>query len=776
MGTESTVSFCRVTGSKERLGSSLLSSREELPNSLREGLIEQYDFDPLLSPPQQEALGQGVAEKNGKDFLVCSPTNSGKTLIAIFRIFSAALSGGLRSVYVVPLKALAEEKFAEFSALAESIRSKDGREIKISITTGDYQLTRDFLGSPPPEAGEIVICTPERIEVMLRNPDNLEWARAVGTYVLDEFHLLGDRRRGRTMELLISRILASCPWSSLLALSATIGGIERIQKWMTHTGRSLEVIESNYRFPPLEQKIVKVADKDAFIESRARVILEDSERSLLVFVATKAGTRKLAEYLGEKLEMREAVDFFNAGVSLSERKTKADRFRRGQHRILVTTTSLKMGVNFPVTDVIVRDQVLRGKSGSIRLSYGDLLQMMGRAGRGEIAGQAVVLCNKEEEADRLAGLFSAGEVEDLEPQLVPRKPDWKRPGKNAENGEIDPMNGLVLTEVALQKQTDLVSIESFLRHTYSAHEGTVRIGDISRNLGFLHRAKLIFPVENAKDLWEATKLGRTVVRCGLSPESGAMLAGLLRALINLSEKERENSGKSGNYLQRLTDLDFLFLAVAAFESRDHWIRVSGDEEVEDIRGYLEGLPMEGKPMLNRWRSAESDEFPTRRLLSTLKVSCELDDPKQAELTFYRIMKTAVLLHRHANGERLDALANEYSTGRSQIYEGDLESGLKFTVTWVLSCLSQICDPKKCYQLKPLKFRILDLLEDLSFGSNLGKLLQVKGVGRRTIEHLILQGVDQLDALKGLDEPALIRMGIQRKQATAILADTRRRSR
>lgn len=774
-GVESTTTFSRKTGSTERQGVRHLSDRGELPEALREALIVQYGFDPLLSPPQEEALDQGVAEKNGKDFLVCAPTNSGKTLIAIFRIFSAALSGGLRSVYVVPLKALAEEKYAEFTALADLIRSKDGREIKISITTGDYQLTRDFLGSPPPEAGEIVICTPERMEVMLRNPDNLEWARAVGTYVLDEFHLLGDRKRGKTMELLVSRILASCPWSSILSLSATIGGLDRIERWMTHTGRKLQVIESSYRFPQLYQKIAVTRDKDEFIDEYAQEVLTDPSRSLLVFVATKAATRNLAESLAQSFGEPGLVDFFNAGVSMADRKTKAERFRNNQHRILVTTTSLKMGVNFPVTDVIIRDQMLHGPSGSARLSYGDVLQMMGRAGRGNIAGRSVILCGKDEEAEHYVKLFSSDQIDEIEPQLVPVIPDWRR-SKLQSGNEVDPMNGLVLTQVALEKETNVSAIESFLRHTYSAYEGTVKTGEIRQALSFLHRAKLVFPTENAKDRWEATKLGRTIVRSGLSPESGAMLAGLLRALINLSEKEREASGKSGNYLRRLTDLDFLFLAVAAYESRDRWLRSPTQDDTEVLGSYLEGLPLEEKPMLYRWRSEESANFPTRRLLSTLKVPHETETPGDAEAAFYRIMRTAILLHRHANGERLDRLAEDYTRGRSQIFEGDLESGLKFTVTWVLSCLSQICDPKKCYQLEPLKFSILDLLEDLSFGSTLGKLLQVKGIGRSTIERLIQQGVNRLDSLTGLDEEALADLGVGRKQRVALLSEVRRRSR
>ena len=769
------VMFSRTTGAQERGGTRSLSECGELPHELREALLDLYGFDPILSPPQEEALKNGVAEKNGKDFLVCAPTNSGKTLIAIFRIFSSALNGGLRSVYVVPLKALAEEKLVEFTKLAQLIQSKGGKSIKISITTGDYQLTRDFLGSPPPDAGEIVICTPERLEVMLRNPDNLEWARAIGTYVLDEFHLLGDRRRGKTMELLVSRLLSSCPWSSILSLSATIGGRERIQKWLTHGGRTLNLIESEYRFPQLVQEIVVTSDKDGFIEGYAREVAGDPERALLVFVANKAATRKLAETLGEGLGIPGLVDFFNAGIPSASRKQKAERFRNNDQRILVTTTSLKMGVNFPVTDVIIRDQTLHGGEGSTRLSYADVQQMMGRAGRGSIPGRGILVCGTEDEAGRYESLFQADQVEELRPQLVPKAIGWRRP-KGQTDQETDPMNSVVLTEIALRKETNLSEIKDFLAHTYSAQEGNVNLGEIHDQLAFLHRSKLIFPVENATDRWEATKLGRTVARTGLSPESGAMLAGLLRALINLSEKEREESGKSGNYLRKLSNLDFLFLAVSAFECRDHWLPSPDGDGIEKTREYVESLAADEKPMLNRWRSEDSKDFPTRRLLSTLKVPHEVDEQRSAEKAFYRIMRVATLLHRHANGESLSILAQDFSRGRSLLSEGDLESGLKFSTTWVLSCLTQICDPKKCYNLNALKMKLIDLLEDLSLGSQLGKLLLIKGVGRRTVEHLISAGIETIEGLADQSEDDLIQRGVQPKQAASITRHVRRRSR
>lgn len=766
--------FSRSVGARSRQGESRLSEREELPSLLRKTLVEQYGFDPVLSPPQEEALMKGVAEKGGVDYLVSAPTNSGKTLIAIFRIFTAALNGGQRSVFVVPLKALAEEKLIEFSEIATRIKTEGGPEIKISITTGDYRLTEDFLGSPPPESGEIVICTPERLEVMLRNPENQDWARAVGTYVLDEFHLLGDRTRGKAMELLVTRILAFCPWSCILSLSATIGGIDQISTWLTHSGRSLELIQSDYRFPRLDQAVIQVVDTEEFILESAGEVAGDPSRSLLVFVGTKDGTRSLAEKIRVRVGESIRVGFFHAGIPALDRKAKALELRQGSCRIMVTTTSLKMGVNFPVTDVIIRDQWLRGRTGTSRLSYGDILQMMGRAGRGELPGRATLLCRTEEESQHYSDLFEKDEVEGLKPQLVKEKPSWRQ--TREVRGEVDPLNGVVLTEVARQKETRLSLIDDFLKHTYSASAGAIATGDLKPNISFLQRSKLIYPVESAENQWGATKLGRTIVYSGLSPESGAMLAGLLRALINLAEKERETTGLSTDYLRKLTNLDFLFLAVASFEARDGWLSIPTENEIEHIQEYLEALPLEEKPLMNRWRSENSVKHPTRRLLTSLKIPFEAEVPKSAELEFNRVMRTALLLHQHSKGENLGSLAERFTRGRSKIHEGNLESGLKYTTMWVLSCLSQICDPRKCYKLEKLKLRIIDLLNDLAFGSTIGKLLNISGVGRRTVETLLRSGIDSMELLERQTVDSLKNIPLGKKQLKAIVGEVVRRGR
>lgn len=65
-----------------------------------------------LYPPQAEALTSGILK--GENALIAIPTASGKTLIAEIAIVNRLLKEGGKAVYLVPLKALAEEKFKEF--------------------------------------------------------------------------------------------------------------------------------------------------------------------------------------------------------------------------------------------------------------------------------------------------------------------------------------------------------------------------------------------------------------------------------------------------------------------------------------------------------------------------------------------------------------------------------------------------------------------------------------------------------------------------------------
>jgi helicase len=754
-----------VIGNNQRANGVVLSSLG-LPDSVSLALIEFLGGDLMLSPPQYQAFQSGLLNDLAH-FLVSTPTNSGKTLIALLRIFHRIVLHKSRFVYVVPLKALAEEKLAEIEQIAVLIEKHNGPKIKVNVSTGDYNLSGDFMGSPPKE-GEILICTPEKLEILLRNPDNTDWARQVDTYILDEFHLLGEKGRGATMEVLVTRLLTMAPESSLMALSATIGKLDSIIHWLALNGITVRVIESNYRYPELNRNILYVEDKDAFIVERSQEVLADSLRSLIIFVYRKNDTEKLAQLLQKHCKNKREIAYFHSGVSFYDRLTIGQQFHNREVRILVSTTSLKMGVNTPASDVIVRDTVFHGFG---RLVSADISQMIGRAGRGEVPGHAFVLCSGQENGETYAQDFAEGRIDPLVPQLISINSNEQWYSNKNVSEDTSAISALVLSEVSRHKEIAIQDVIKFISKTYSSVYHSLPEQDLSLPINFLATGKLIYKAENSESTYCATKLGRTVSQTGLSPESGAMLAGFIRSLINLGEKQKENSAEAPSYLHRLTQLDLLFLASASFEARGYLLPCRSKQDRVVIEEYVERLPLDQKPLLNLWRSPTSEKFPTRRLISSLRFKMEIADSKQAETLFYRLMKTAILLHQHANGKSLSDLALDFKE-----HHGTLEGGLKFTVTWVLNCLAQICSGDKCYKLDFLAMECFELLEDISLGATLGKLMTVKGIGRKTITKIMASGVSDIQQLRGCTVEQFILLGLNANQAKSIHRWVNRRNR
>lgn len=739
-------------GSAHRESNRPLRDCRGIPPVLGKAISRRLGHEVFLTPIQGDAIDGGICDGNSH-FIVSSPTNSGKTLVGLFRIFADIINRQSRCVYVAPLKALAEEKRNELEELCQFIEAEGGPRIRVAITTGDYQLTQDFLGSPPPGDGEIVICTPERLEIMLRSKENLFWARAVSSFIIDEFHLLGDYHRGTTVEILATRILTSYPWSRIIALSATMGGLTNVATWLESTGTQVTLLENGWRYPTLTRKVVSTTDKDAITEEIAAAVFNDTERSLLIFVGLKREAERLSRFLQKKFpEQSDRIGFLHAGLTLKQRSECLSCLLDQRYRVVVATTALKMGIDAPVSNVLVRDTFLWGKNGRKVLTYADLLQMTGRAGRRDIPGTAIVLVEGGHE-NEIIELFQSGIVEPLTPQLM----------NNTARGQSSmpaPILCLLLSEIVMQDRSSIEHLTKYLRHSFWGSQ--IGLVDCQRDVSELVRLKLVFKNAEQPEYFRPTKLGKTVSLSGLSPESGAIIAGFLRALIKLDEKYEKNKGRRFGYLRRLTDLDLLFISCASYECRDSWIGSPSKKAIADVQEYLETLSPDEKPIVNLWRNEDSDDYPTHRLLTTLKIPFDKNKPGNAEKVFYRMMRTAILLLQHAKGSPLASLAIKFNAAL-----GELENSLKFSVLWILSCISQICNGRRCYKLDFLMMRSLKLIECVAVGSELGELLTLKGIGRKTVNKIISEGINTIDDLLECSNKDLLKLGIKEKQLKSI---------
>ena len=179
-----------------------------------------------LRPAQEKAIKKGLLDR--KNLLVCTPTASGKTLIAELAALKSIIESKGKAIYIVPLKALASEKYKDF-------KKRYGNVAKVALSIGDIDSTDSYLVDY-----DLIITTSEKLDSLIRH--HAPWVSLISTIIIDEIHLLNDPGRGPTLEILITILRQLLKKAQIIALSATIGNPEELAEWL-----KAELVIDNWR-------------------------------------------------------------------------------------------------------------------------------------------------------------------------------------------------------------------------------------------------------------------------------------------------------------------------------------------------------------------------------------------------------------------------------------------------------------------------------------------------------------------------------------------------
>lgn len=432
----------------------------DLPEKARQFITSDWGIS-TLHPPQAKSMKSIL---NGNSALIAIPTASGKSLIAYIGILRKLLLDdvGSKAVYIVPLKALATEKYEELLALGKALN------LTIGLGIGDATTEAKKI-----DECDILVCTSEKLDSLIRNRS--ETMSNVSIIVADEFHLLNDASRGPTLEINLTKLRYLKPQAQIIALSATVGNCEDLASWLEadliiSDWRPVALEYSTFHDLHLEPRVVQSAARStepstlnpprdlAGPKSHPTwVALDDSindDGQLLIFVGTRKSAEsealKLAKRVHKKLlaknperiaqfedvaasiannrqsamadKLVECVKggtaFHHAGLTHSQRKIIEQAFKDGLITCLTATPTLAAGVNLPARRVLVRD-IKRWDDGMSRpLPVMEVRQMLGRAGRPKYDdfGEAWVLCKGTdgwEVADMVSEKYFFGEVEPI---------------------------------------------------------------------------------------------------------------------------------------------------------------------------------------------------------------------------------------------------------------------------------------------------------------------------------------------------------------------------
>ncbi len=357
--------------------------------------------------------------------IVSAPTGAGKTLVAEFAIH-LALARGRRIAYTTPLKALSNQKFADFTrALGEDV---------VGILTGDVKVNSQ---------GRVLVMTTE----ILRNMLYTGGLPGLGWIVLDECHYMGDEGRGTVWEEIIVNAPPDVP---LVALSATVANVREIADWISLVHRPIVAVYHPHRPVPLSYALADLAgeihDFDKVRTGQARVVGDERrgpddrgrwftrrvvDPTVLIeqleargwlpaiyFIFSRVGCERAMEdvlaegrglispdqrrevdvTIGEALresptmgesELNQAifralglgVAVHHAGVLPSLKRLIERLFERGLCKVVFATETMSLGIHMPAKAVILQSLTKRTERGFRSLSHNELTQMAGRAGR-----------------------------------------------------------------------------------------------------------------------------------------------------------------------------------------------------------------------------------------------------------------------------------------------------------------------------------------------------------------------------------------------------------
>ncbi|KAM8869339.1 activating signal cointegrator 1 complex subunit 3 isoform 2-T4 [Spinachia spinachia] len=359
--------------------------------------------------------------------LLGAPTGSGKTIaaeMAMFRVFNMYPTS--KVVYIAPLKALVRERIEDWKIRIEEQLGK-----KVVELTGD--VTPDMRAIAQ---ADLIVTTPEKWDGVSRSWQNRSYVQKVAILIIDEIHLLGEDR-GPVLEVIVSRTNFISSHTSrtvrVVGLSTALANARDLADWLGIGQVGLFNFRPSVRPVPLEVHIhgfpgqhycprMASMNKPTFQAIRSH----SPAKPVLIFVSSRRQTRLTAldliaflatednpkQWLHQdereieaiiatvrdsnlKLTLAFGIGMHHAGLHERDRKTVEELFVNCKIQVLIATSTLAWGVNFPAHLVVVKGtEYFDGKSRRyVDYPITDVLQMMGRAGRPQFddQGKAVIL-------------------------------------------------------------------------------------------------------------------------------------------------------------------------------------------------------------------------------------------------------------------------------------------------------------------------------------------------------------------------------------------------
>ncbi len=482
----------------------------------------------------------------GHSLWVSAPPSAGKTFLAELA-FLKAVEERKKTIFAVPLKALAEEKVATFKKRYADLG------VRVLLSTRDHPQSDSLLAEGDFDLAVVIY---EKLnQLLVRKLDILS---TLGLLVVDEGQLLLNAERGKVLEKIFFKFLAYPKKPQLVVLSAGVANFSELARWL-----SCEYVEDAHRPVPLKRgvlaegrlkfysgseeeeerwpEVTELSEEELWLKSIEKKTAEGEQ--ILVFRKSKRECEELALRLTGRLGLPPAskakekiktglfsnsaerlwrvleggVAFHHADLLFPLRRGVEEAFRAGEIRVVVATSTLAWGVNLPAGTVFVDSEKFEkgpasGEWISQPISLMEYENMAGRAGRLglEKEGKAILIARSP-----------------LEKELF-----WQRYVLRGQRGAELPVSEctpeLVLDMVSSGAASGADEIGKIYREKPKSRLEEERLSEILAELetvGFL---------KNQRGKLFSTPLGKLAAASGFSVESYCLLYDFLSTAAELS--------------------------------------------------------------------------------------------------------------------------------------------------------------------------------------------------------------------------------------------------
>jgi len=340
------------------------------------GRGERALFDVL--PPQRRTLAErGLLGSSRRAVVVSLPTSSGKTLIAQFRMLQALNQFDDQKgwvAYLAPSRALVNQvtrqlrrDFQPLGVVVE--RVSPAMEIN-GIEAGLLAESQDDTQF------RVLVATPEKFDLMLRQGWEEKIGRPLTLVVVDEAHTIQDKERGLRLELLLATINRECREAQFLLLTPFIENAREVARWLG--GQNSDDISLGVDWQPNDRAIGIVSPLDAGAlrgrsrdyrlnfqtvhTSRPSIHLDEDfslgkEESLACSLSKAKDIGTLAAMTARKLSVRGPVIAMHSRPDLvwnlaGKLKSNCSDALSDDVRFVQDYVAAELGVAFPLVDLL----------------------------------------------------------------------------------------------------------------------------------------------------------------------------------------------------------------------------------------------------------------------------------------------------------------------------------------------------------------------------------------------------------------------------------------